>query len=79
MNWLDNTDKILHASASLLIVLALAVIVPPGWAVVLALLIGAAKELVWDLLLHQGDPSWLDFAADAAGAALGAALLLLFG
>lgn len=36
-----------------------------------AVLVGAGKELLWDLVLKRGDPSWRDFTADVAGAVIG--------
>lgn len=35
---------------------------------ILALAIGAAKELVYDLMLGKGHPEWADFKADYYGA-----------
>lgn len=39
--------------------------------------IGAGKELVWDLALHNGDPSWKDFTADVVGATLSVGICFL--
>jgi len=43
----------------------------------IAVLVGAAKEVVWDWWLKKGTPELLDFVATFIGAALGFAMLLL--
>jgi len=67
-------DKLYHAGASLLILVVLALFIPLPAAICAALGIGAAKELIWDTLIVDGDPSWGDFLADAVGVALGVGL-----
>lgn len=47
------------------------------WGAGAALTVGAGKELIWDLALHRGDPSWRDFAADAVGALVGVGISIL--
>ena len=78
-------DKLEHLLVSVVIVLLLwaglsfvleqmsALAVASG----LALLTGATKELVYDGLMDEGDPSWADFAADCVGVAIGAAAVWL--
>lgn len=46
-----------------------------GWA--LAMTASIAKEVVWDLLLKRGQPSWADMLANLAGQAAGALVVLL--
>jgi uncharacterized protein YfiM (DUF2279 family) len=77
--WL-GVDKVEHVAASAFIAgdvywLATAADASPRnrvlWGVGAALTAGAGKELVWDLALRRGDPSWRDFTADVVGAAVG--------
>lgn len=42
-----------------------------------ALAVGASKELIWDLALRRGDPSFRDFTADVVGAVIGTGLSVL--
>ena len=60
-------DKIKHYDTCFNAVVKTPVILRPITFVVM-ILIGAAKELVWDLILRQGTPEWNDFVADCYGA-----------
>lgn len=43
----------------------------PDWGLGTAAGVGAAKEIVWDLMLKKGTPELLDFIATAAGGVIG--------
>jgi hypothetical protein len=45
----------------------LAQFLPPIYATIIALLIGGAKEYIWDYLLKKGTPDWYDMFANALG------------
>lgn len=74
------TDKILHASTSANLTLGFAGLfslcgidsTTSLWAGAgVALLIGAAKETLWDGALGRGTPDWQDMAANALGTGAG--------
>jgi len=46
-----------------------------GFGFLVAAVVGAAKEIVWDWLLKKGTPELLDFVATVAGGVLGAVIL----
>ncbi len=46
-----------------------------GFGILVAAVVGAAKEIVWDWLLKKGTPELLDFVATVAGGVLGAVIL----
>lgn len=73
-------DKKMHFGAGLLIGGLTAVVTYINnysdlWILLVASLIGAAKELVWDMWLKKGTPEWLDFAATVLG---GLVIYLIF-
>lgn len=69
-SWL-TADKAMHFMACALVA-ALAGSLLPWWAgACIALALGAAKELVWDLWMGRGTSSWWDFLADVAGVPVG--------
>lgn len=46
-----------------------------GFGFLVAAVVGAAKEIIWDWLLKKGTPEFLDFVATVAGGVLGAVIL----
>jgi hypothetical protein len=60
-------DKQLHFLVSALLLIYLAQFMPLLYATILALLIGGAKEYVWDYKLGKGTPEWYDMFANALG------------
>ena len=46
-----------------------------GFGFLVAAVVGAAKEIIWDWLLKKGTPELLDFVATVLGGALGAVIL----
>ena len=74
--WL-GFDGLLHILSSLVIVAIAAAVLPLWIAAVSALVLGIAKETVWDLFLHRGTASWHDMICNLAGIALGAMLCLI--
>ena len=75
---LSAPDKRLHALASFGLVLTICVWhIHPIPAALAVLVLGVAKEVVWDWWLGYGSPELADVAADAVGIA--GALLVLAG
>ena len=72
-------DGLAHILASLVLCAVLAAFLPWWAAVLIALAIGIAKELVWDLWLKKGTAEWRDIIADVVGIAIGVVLVLLTG
>jgi hypothetical protein len=71
-------DKVVHAGLGFFFALIFGFIMRNAWfGFAIAILAGAAKEVVWDLWLGKGTPELLDFVATFIGAALGFAMLLL--
>lgn len=78
-----GADKALHFSASAGLALlgsgaASYLRVDEGRRLMIAgtvtLALGASKELIWDMALRRGNPSWLDMAWNAIGTAAGLVL-----
>ncbi len=46
-----------------------------GFGFLVAAVVGAAKEIIWDWLLKKGTPELLDFVATVLGGVLGAVIL----
>ena len=61
------TDKLLHFLVSALILMYLAQFLPPIYATIIALLIGGAKEYIWDYKMKKGTPEWYDMFANTLG------------
>jgi uncharacterized membrane protein HdeD (DUF308 family) len=61
------TDKQLHFLASALLLMYIAQFLPLLYATIIALLIGGAKEYIWDYRLGKGTPDWYDMFANALG------------
>ncbi len=68
-------DKLMHFWAGMAIALAVGVLWGALAGLAAALIIGAAKELIWDLWLKKGTPEWWDFIATGAGGVIGAVLI----
>ena len=78
MNWKDllQTDKLLHAAVSFILVALLGLFCTPFLALCIGIVIGICKEL-YDDLSDRGTPEVLDLVADAIGVSLGALYLLI--
>lgn len=77
LNFVKQLDKLLHILMCFGLTLALALVLPPQYAVVIVLLLGAAKE-IYDYrypLTHTADV--MDFVADVVGIAAASACVLL--
>jgi hypothetical protein len=61
------TDKQLHFLVSALLLMYLAQFLSLPDATIIALLIGGAKEYVWDYKMKKGTPDWYDTFANALG------------
>lgn len=72
-------DGLLHILCSLVLCAVLAAFLPLWVAVLATLVIGAAKELVWDMAMKKGTAEWRDIVSDTVGILLGATLVLLDG
>lgn len=70
-------DGLAHILASLVLCAVLGAFMPLWVAVFATLVIGAAKELVWDMAMKKGTAEWKDIIADAVGIALAAVLTVL--
>ena len=77
MKWLSKVavragvDGLLHVIISALIVLIVQIFTPWWAAVLVAFLIGVAKELIWDLWLRKGQMQVKDLVCDAVGILIG--------
>ena len=73
MKWLSKVaaragvDGLLHVIISAMMVLIVQIFAPWWVAVLVAFLIGVAKELIWDLWLRKGQMQIKDFICDAVG------------
>ena len=70
-------DKQLHLLAGLALSILAGLFAYPMFGLLIAAVVGALKEIVWDWLLKKGTPELLDFAATVAGGVVGYALLRL--
>lgn len=70
-------DKLLHILAGAVIAALVLLVANPIAAIAAALLVGAAKEWVWDAWLGKGTFDPMDFAATVAGGAGMAAIHLV--
>lgn len=68
-------DKKLHFAGCAAIAAAVGFFAGPGVGFGAALVIGVAKEIIWDWKLGKGTPDIMDIVADAAGAAAGAGVI----
>jgi hypothetical protein len=62
-----STDKQLHFLVSALLLMYLAQFLPLLYATIIALLIGGAKEYIWDYKMKKGTPEWNDMFANTLG------------
>lgn len=62
-----RTDYLKHLIAGYFIALLCGALLGPFIGLAAAILAGAAKELIWDILLKRGAPEWQDFILTAAG------------
>ena len=62
-----RTDYLNHLIAGYFIALLCGVLFSPFVGLVAAVVAGAAKELIWDILLKRGAPEWQDFILTAVG------------
>lgn len=70
-------DGLAHILVSLILCVVFGVFLPLWIAVLITLVIGLIKELVWDLWLKKGTAEWRDIVSDAVGIVLGVVLVLL--
>ena len=63
-------DKRVHLFGSLIVCYLLSAVIVTWQAALVTLLLGAAKEIIYDKVLGKGTPEWGDMAADAAGVVL---------
>ena len=66
-----GSDGLLHIIVCCAIVSVLSLVTPLWVSVSITAAIGAAKELIWDKLLHRGSFEVKDLIADAIGILLG--------
>lgn len=57
----------LHIIISVIIMQVLMIVFPTMWSAVITLVIGIAKEVVYDYYLKKGTASWKDVVCDIAG------------
>lgn len=62
-------DKLKHLLAGIGIGLVFGVQFSPLIGLLIAVIVGALKEIIWDWLLKRGTPEFLDFLATALGGA----------
>jgi hypothetical protein len=60
-------DKALHFLISALMLMYLTEFFSLMYATIIALLIGAAKEYIWDYKIGKGVPDWYDMLANTLG------------
>lgn len=66
-----GTDGMAHIVCSAALCGLLTLVLPLWVAIVATVAVGVAKELVWDLWLGKGSPSWKDLLCDLIGIAIG--------
>ena len=82
MKWLSKIaaragiDGLLHVIVSAMIVLIMQIFAPWWAAVLVAILVGVGKELIWDLWLRKGQMQVKDFICDAVGVLIGCLVFL---
>lgn len=70
-------DKQKHILAGMALAIIAGLLFCPRIGLATAAVIGALKEIIWDLLLKRGTPELLDFVATVAGGVMGYILLRL--
>ena len=66
-----SADKLLHMAFAALLTAFFGSLLPLWAGACIALALGAAKELVWDLWMGRGTASGWDFLSDVAGVPAG--------
>ena len=69
-------DKLYHVIAGFLIGLVFGLINPIA-GIIVAIGVGAAKEVIWDMAMKEGTFEMLDFMATAIGGIIGTAAAIL--
>lgn len=64
-------DGLLHVIVSTIIVLIMQIVAPWWVAIIVSILIGVGKELIWDLWLRKGQIQVKDLICDLAGILIG--------
>ena len=77
LNWF-GVDGLAHMLVSLILCAVLAAFLPWWAAVLITLVVGFIKELVWDRWLKKGTAEWRDIIADAIGVLLGVFIIILY-
>ncbi len=75
--WMGSRDKKLHLLAGLALSGLAGLLLCPLTGFIIAAVVGAAKEIVWDWLLKRGTPEWWDFWCTVLGGTAGYCLLNL--
>lgn len=75
--WMGSRDKKLHLLAGLALSGLAGLLLCPLTGFIIAAVVGAAKEIVWDWLMKKGTPEWWDFWATVVGGLIGSGLILL--
>ncbi len=68
-------DKKKHVYAGLALSLVAGLLLSPKWGLIVAAVIGALKEIIWEWLLKKGTPEFMDFVATVAGGVIGYVLI----
>lgn len=64
-------DGLLHILCCIVLVSIIDIVLPLWVAVLITAAVAVGKELVWDLWLGKGSPSWKDLLCDLIGIAIG--------
>lgn len=70
LSWV-GTDGLAHIVCCAALCGLLSLLLPLWVAIIATAAVGVAKELVWDLWLGKGSPSWKDLLCDLIGIAIG--------
>ncbi len=70
-------DKKLHLLAGLALSILTGLFVSPKWGLIVATVIGALKEIVWDWWWKKGTPEWWDFWCTVLGGMAGYVILMI--
>lgn len=72
-------DKQKHIFAGLALSLTMGLLCTPEWGLATAVVVGAAKEIIWDWWWRRGTPEWWDFWATCLGGTAGFTVLTILG
>ena len=64
-------DGLLHILCCIVLVSVIDIVLPLWVAVLITAAVAVGKELVWDLWLGKGSPSWKDLLCDFVGIIIG--------